>query len=257
MPRPPRPMPIHIQADDGALRRMGRQQLAEMAAAANDVRLCQRVLDATGDNLVGEVLGNVQNVAAWEHHPPGDAFDAVTYSQFYYHCHPPDERPFPEHGHFHLFLRPKGILPAIAPAPVADDVPPADDNDALSHLVAISMDDSGRATRLFTTNRWVTGETWYEAADVCRMLDRFALKAAQPRPVVARWLTAMVRLFGDEIARLLHARDSILAACAARDPGANVYENRALDVASFLNIDIAARCAAVDRALTARRAPRA
>jgi hypothetical protein len=253
MPRPARPIPIHIQADDGALRRMGRRQLVDLAAAANDVRLCQRVLDATGDNLVGEILGHARNVAAWEHHPPGDAFDAVTHSQFYYHCHPPDERPFPEHGHFHLFLRPKGMPPAIAPAPVADVVPPAGDNDALSHLVAISMDDSGRATRLFTTNRWVTGETWYKAADICRMLDRFAVKAAPPGPVVvARWLTAMVRLYGGDIARLLHARDSAIAACAAQDPGANVHENRALDVASFMNIDIAARCAAVDSALASQ-----
>jgi hypothetical protein len=115
------------------------------------------------------------------------------------------------------------------------------------------MDDSGLAARLFTTNRWVTGETWYKAGDVCRMLERFAVKAAQPRPVVARWLTAMVRLFGDEIARLLHARDSVIAACAARDPEGNVHENRALDVTSFMDIDIAARCAAVDRALTDQR----
>jgi hypothetical protein len=243
-------VPTRIQADDGALRRMDRRRLAKLAAAAEDVRLCQRVLDATGDNLVGEVLGHAQNVAAWEHHPPGDAFDAATHSQFYYHCHPPDERPFSEHGHFHLFLRPKGMPPGIAPAPAAGLAAPAGDNDALSHLVAISMDDSGRAARLFATNRWVTGETWYAAGDVCRMLDRFAVKAMPPGPVVvARWLTALVRLYGDEIARLLRARDAAVAACAAQDPGANVHENRALDVASFMDIDIAARCAAVDSTL--------
>ena len=242
-------VPTHIHADDGALRRMDRQRLAALAAAANDVRLCQRVLNATGDNLVGEALGRAQSVRPWDHHPPGDAFDAVTHSQFYYHCHPPEEREFPEHGHFHLFLRPKGMPSGIAPAPVADLSANAGGDDAVSHLVAISMDETGRAARLFTTNRWVTGETWYAAGDVCRMLGFFAVNASPPGPVVvARWLTAMVRLYGDEIARLLHARDAAVAACAAKDPAANVHENRALDVASFMDIDIAARCAAVDRA---------
>jgi hypothetical protein len=220
-----------------------------LASAADDVRLCLRVLDTTGDNIVHEILGPVPTVAAWEHHPPGDAFDSASHAQFYYHCHPVAERPFPEHGHFHLFLRPLGMPPGIAPAPLADHVPPTGDNDALSHLVAISMDNRGQAAWLFTTNRWVTGETWYKADDVCRMLDRFAVRPAPPYALISRWLTAMVRLFGGEIERLLRARDSVVAEWAAQDPAANVYENRGLDVTSFMEIDVAARSAAVDLAL--------
>ena len=248
MPSPP-PALARVEADNGALRHLGRPQLADLAAAADEIRLCLRVLDATGDDIVHEILGPAPQVAAWEHHPPGDAFDSASHAQFYYHCHPEAERPFPEHGHFHLFLRPLGMPPGIAPAPLAGLVPPAGDNDALSHLVAISMDHRGQAARLFTTNRWVTGETWYKAGDVCRMLDRFAVRPGPPYPLIARWLTAMARLFGGEIRRLLRARDSVVAEWAAREPTANVHENRALDVTSFMEIDVPARSAAVDRAL--------
>ncbi|MEE8172364.1 MAG: hypothetical protein V3T62_05480, partial [Alphaproteobacteria bacterium] len=39
-------------------------------------------------------------------------------------------------------------------------------DDALSHIIGISMDAKGMPIRLFTTNRWVTGEAWYKARDV-------------------------------------------------------------------------------------------
>ena len=35
------------------------------------------------------------------------------------------------------------------------------------------MDDYGYPVGLFAVNRWVTGESWYRAADVARLLDRF------------------------------------------------------------------------------------
>ncbi len=68
----------------------------------------------------------------------------------------------------------------IGPAPVPKAPPAPGDNDALSHIIAISMDKAGNATRLFTTNRWVTGETWYSAPDVIAMIDRFVIDVARP-----------------------------------------------------------------------------
>ena len=52
-------------------------------------------------------------------------------------------------------------------------------DDALTHVVAISMDSKGRPLRLFTTNRWVTGETWYRADDVCKVIGRFVIDHAR------------------------------------------------------------------------------
>jgi hypothetical protein len=54
----------------------------------------------------------------------------------------------------------------------------ADQHDLVCHLIAVSMDHSGWPSGLFTTNRWVTGETWYATHGVAAMLDGFDLKWA-------------------------------------------------------------------------------
>ena len=61
------------------------------------------------------------------------------------------------------------------------------------------------AAPLFTTNRWVTGETWYPAGDVAAMLDRFALGDGRPSPLLNRWVTAMLGLYRPQIAELVES----------------------------------------------------
>jgi hypothetical protein len=48
-----------------------------------------------------------------------------------------------EHGHFHTFLRPLGMPKGVRPAMVDDFKMLDDENDALCHLIAISMDKFG------------------------------------------------------------------------------------------------------------------
>jgi hypothetical protein len=85
------------------------------------------------------------------------------------------------------------------------------------------------------------------------MLDRFAISRATPSWPVNRWLGAMVRLFRPQIAALIEARDAAVAARAALHPDANVYEDRALEVTSAIDIDIERHVAAVRAARTAAR----
>ena len=144
---------------------LGRKRLERMATAGHEVRETVRALANTGDNPVSEMLHHQAPFAVWDHYPKGDVYDWKTHSQYYFHAHPPSESRFPEHGHFHTFLRPKGMPIGVKPAPVDGFAMPEDPNDALSHLVAISVDEDGQPLRLFTTNRWVTGEVWYNARD--------------------------------------------------------------------------------------------
>ena len=222
--------------------------LETMAAAGDEVADCVRVLAKTGDNLVGELLKSEDKFFEWDHYPKGDVYDPESHSQYYYHAHPASDRTG-EHGHFHTFLRPGGMPGGIEPAPLPDFVPPTDANDALSHLVALSMDKFGLPIKLFTTNRWVTGETWYGAADVVAMLDRFKIDLAQPSWPVNRWLTAMVRLFRPQIAALLHERDQALEAWRAARPKSNAYDDRGLEVTSQLAISVDDQIRAVRAAL--------
>lgn len=234
------------------LKDLDREEIAGMAAAADELVEVYRVLAKTGDNVVGELLRGVETFYEWDHYPPGDAFDAASHSQFYYHAHPAEQRFPAEHGHFHTFLRPPGMPKGIRPAPVSDAERSRDAEDALSHLVAISMDGRGLPIRLFTTNRWVTGEVWYRAEDVCRMLPRFAIDQARPSWVVNRWISAVVTLFRPQIEALVMARDEAVREWERRVLPPNVFEDRDLEVTSYADISVDAQVEAV-RALKGRR----
>jgi hypothetical protein len=239
------------------------------AAAAAIIRECRDELAARGSSVVREVLGTSATVDDWRHYPAGDGYDAVSHAQYFYHRHHADEAG--EHGHFHLFLRaegmPEGTLPlllpeaAIANLPTPPQAAPAKRGarDEVSHLIAIAVDRDGEPVRLFTTNRWVTGETWYRADDVIRMLDRFALDAAEPAHPVNAWLVAMVRLYQPEIAMLLRERDRTVMDPRRQRRRIDVFEDPRVEVTSSLAIDLESRLAAADRLgadhLSARRAP--
>lgn len=139
----------------------------------------------------------------------------------------------------------------VHPARLADFAIPANANNALTHFVAVSMDRSGRPFRLFTTNRWVTGEVWYAADDVIRMQDRFAVDGATPARTANAWITALLRLFQPQAAALLARRDAAVADWQAANPGVNAYEDRALEITSVSDIAVEDWIAAVDAARTA------
>ena len=227
-------------------------ELEGMLAAGEKVLESVRVLGNTGDNIVGELLHDIETFFEWNHYPEGDVFDPRSNSQYYYHAHPKDLRPG-EHGHFHTFLRPKGMPPGIAPAPLDDFEPLEGDNDALSHLIAISCDKQGGPIKLFTTNRWVTGEVWYSAEDVCRMVDYFVIDHVRPSWAVNVWLSNMLVLFRPQIRALIRGRDKAVEAWAAEHPTKNVYEDRELEVATECEISVPGQVAAVRNALKVKQ----
>lgn len=221
-----------------------REDLLAMQSAGHEAAECLRVLRKVNLNVVGEVLKGQGQFVRLTHYPQGDVYDRETHSQYYYHAHRDGE-----HGHFHFFLWAKGMPDGCVPvADAAGRDWPAGDK-ALSHLVALSMDKFGVPTGLFTTNRWVTAETWYPGADVVRMLPHFAVDHAWPSWPTNRWLTAMVRLFRPQITALVLARDTALAARRELHPDRDVFEDRDFEVLSETAINIDAQMKAVAQAL--------
>ena len=157
----------------------------------------------------------------------------------------PEERVAGEHGHFHTFVRPRQIDPALEPAPQSGNAA------AITHLVGISTDASGRLIRLFTTNRWVTGEVWYDAETVTGLLACFDITVAAPSPDLNRWVSAVVHMFRPQIADLIRARDAAVADFARAHPGDDVFEDRALQVTSQRDVDFLAQICAIEAALAA------
>ncbi len=238
---------------------MSSEALEAMVEAAREVQTCERVLAKTGDTVLTQLMNADDRPAIWRHYPAGDVYDPVYHAQYYYHLHPETERLNGEHGHFHTFLRPFGMPEGVRPTRIDGEPMPmvADDNEALSHLIAIATTRSGRATRLFTTNRWVTGETWYSAADVARMLDSFVMDVARPCWAANRWITALMRLFRPQILALLHARDHVVADRDTGRPEHAVLEDRGLEVVTEQAIDVTGQIRVVEQAWRRRRRRRA
>jgi hypothetical protein len=140
--------------------------------------------------------------------------------------------------------------PVDAPSPPATQPNQGDGNDKFSHIVAISVNEAGAPTRLFTTNRWVTGETWYAANDVAVMLDRFSIELARPSWPVNRWLCAVLRLYRPDILELLDERDAAIMSWRRRRRGkVHVFEDTRLEILSSLDIDPPDRLRRVERIL--------
>ena len=225
-------------------------RLADMSAAADEVIETLRVLGKGGLNTVGRMLEHQGEFVEERHYPFDDVFDRETASQYYYHAHRSDTG---EHGHFHTFLRAAAIPSSIEPAPYSGSEPPPSGEDAICHFIAISMDAMGLPVGLFTTNRWVTAESFYAAPDAITLLDRFKIDHANPCWATNRWLSAMVRLYRPQIEELLRERDLTITAWAKQHSDRDVFEDRELEVTSEIVIDLDAHIAAVDAALAARK----
>ncbi len=230
-------------------------EIAPMLAAAAVVAACRKALAAKGSDILDEVAAGEQPLADWQHYPAGEVYDQNSHAQYFYHAHPAVDRPAREHGHFHTFLRadgmPLGVTPLVLPeSAVADAVRPAPQaaplkhggRDEVSHLVAIALDHRGEPIRLFTTNRWVTGETWYRAEDVTRMLDRFTIGEVGQSVMLNRWIGAILVLFRPQILGLLRARDETVMAWRRRRR-TNVFEDTRLEITSSIEIDLGAQLA--------------
>lgn len=237
------------------LRHQDTARLEEMAEAGRVVLDSYRLLEKSNTNIVAEVLRDADPFFQWDHYPEGDVYDWERHAQYYYHAHPPEKRPpgwIDEHGHFHTFLRPKGMPEGIAPAELPGATQAKGDNEALCHLIAIAMDRNGYPARLFTVNRWVTGETWYTAPDVIRMLDYFEIDQALPSLPVNRWITNFPRLYRPLVEDLVRERDKTIASHidrSGREAGA-VYNDASLEVTSFAEVTFDAHIGALNTALS-------
>jgi hypothetical protein len=231
-----------------ALRALPTERLDRMNAAADEILECYRVLKKGDANIVGEVLKGQGTFYEWDHYPEGDVYDNETHAQYYYHAHREEE-----HGHFHTFLRKKGMQDGVRPVSYSGETEwPTEEDEIICHLIAISMDSAGFPIALFTTNRWVTGENWYDKADVIDMLDGFIIDHSTPSWPANRWLTAMPVLFRPQIEQLIVARDDKISEWQEMKPDVDVFEDRDLEITSYLPIRVEDQIRAIKEVIEGR-----
>jgi len=211
-------------------------RLLKMFLAGREILEWNRVLEKSGSHVVNELLKGQGMLSSMDHYPRNDVYDKDTYAQYYYHAHRKGE-----HGHFHLFLRQGGMPQGVLPQFYDERNDTMSDRDTFSHLVAISMDDEGYPLKLFTTNRWVTGEDWYQSKDVCQMVDLFQIEHTHPSWVTNKWLSCMLRLFYPQISELILEREQALMANSQSLTLVDAMEDYNLDVLSELEISIDAQ----------------
>lgn len=230
---------------------LSNETLLGMQSAGEKINHCYHLLqkNETYGNVVREVLRDQGTFYELEHYPKGDVHDSDSHSQYFYHAHRGIDG---ENGHFHTFLRAKGMPEKFSPAPYNGKVEWPSGDDALSHLIAISMDPKGYPIGLFSTNRWVTGETWYHAEDVIKMLDSFNMDLLYPSWPVNIWITETIRLFRPQIEKLLLERDKAVDEWSKKHPEEDVFEDRNLEVTSDLLIDVDKQLAAIGEELKRR-----
>jgi hypothetical protein len=201
------------------------------------IQECYRVLKKANSNITWEILRQSAPFVQWDHYPKGDVFDSETQSQYYYHAHPAavPSNTRDENGHFHLFLRKKGIPEHLKPIKMQKKGrPKGSKEDDVCHLIGISMNKQGYPIELFTTNRWVTGETWYDADSVIELLDYFNIDHSYPSWPLNLWLSSIVRVYKKDIIALIKMRDETIQKWQEANLGINVYEDRGLEVTSSL-----------------------
>ena len=228
-----------------------RARLVALRRAARDLFAVLEQCTRDSRHPVSELLAaSPEGFTRWCYYPPNPVADASSGSAWFYHAHDPSEaREWDEHGHFHCFTSAKKLAKRAKPIALPPDPDP--EKERTVHLTALSIHASGVPKRLFTTNRWVTGECMYEARAVVPLVDRFAIRSDKRFRLTSRWLSALLRLFHPQIAWLLHERDRAIG--ERRASGANDFtEDQTVEAVSVIEIDVDAQLAALDRAWEAR-----
>lgn len=211
---------------------------AKMLSHAEQVLLAQQQMQTKkGKNILHHTLEKKRRHISMDHYPKGDRIDAHTGAQYFYHCHR-ENLESEEHGHFHCFMRYKHIPKRIKPTPLADLKEYLDN--PMTHIIAIAMDRYGQPIRLFTVNRWVTFEIWYDAMHVSTFLKRYkmTLEDSPYWQILDRWVAGMLQLFSPQIIWLHHKRDAVMKQHQLQRPDSNIYQDHGIEEISEISIDL-------------------
>lgn len=196
-------------------------------AATHLVRSMQE-LAGKGLQIVQAIIED-RPVIEWDHYPDDDVRDARNASQYFYHAHGGLQRPFEEHGHFHLFVHAEEIGLRRPHSKYASS--PA-------HLLAVSMDAQGLPAGFFFVNRWVTKGPWLSAKECTFGLQHFQVKGRHGRREINVFLRSLLSLYQQQIAALLLQREQVLQhLCSERDRR-SVFADREVEVLCYLPIKL-------------------
>ena len=224
---PPARIAAGLRALDGTRRRRARR-------AAGTLIDCLRTFVQVGQVPLAVAVGDSAAPQAWQHYQPAaaSALDGRPGKlHYYYHAHASPGAASVEHGHFHLFAQLGNDAAGVA---------------RYTHIVAIGVDARGMPCRLFTTNRWVTAETWLPANRVLALAEKIAAAPAAADDAMERWLRAQLGVFTPQIAKLLQHRDRRMSARQRSGCRPGLFEDRRMYVISQCPVSVENQLTAID-----------
>ncbi len=220
-----------------SLRALDQRQRTRARAAADSLLDCLRGFVDAGRVPLAAAVGEHTSPQTWRQYQSNQAGaldDRPGLLHYYYHAHTTPGSLAQEHGHFHLFAQLGADAQGI---------------NRYTHLVAIGVDARGLPLRLFTTNRWVTDETWLPADRLIALGEKIAQAQAPDDGPIERWLHAQLGVFAPQIAGLLRHRDRRMATRqrSGRRPG--LLEDRRMHVISECLVSVEQQLNTFDRAI--------
>lgn len=208
-----------------------------LAYATQVLQAQQEMSSKTGGNILHYTLKDSERHERMSHYPAGDRIDKKSGGQYFYHCHREDFETT-EHGHFHCFLRYKYIPKRIKPLMVSDWDRYIDN--PMTHLVAIGMSQQGMPIRLFSVNRWVTSEIWYDSVHTPYFIKHFQMNVNDQSywSILDKWVEGMLHLFLPQISWLNAQRDQIIQLHQQKNLEDNIFLNKELEELSSIQIDL-------------------
>lgn len=202
---------------------------------AEKVLIAQQQMQNLNHNILNFILKENNTYSQFIHYPKQDRIDHQTGAQYFYHCHREDKNS-EEHGHFHCFLRYQAIPKSIKPAKLIDWDKYI--NNPMTHIIAIAMNTYGQPIRLFTVNRWVSKEIWYEAKEMERIHKRFQMRLNDDNwKILDTWIEGLIQLFKPQIYWLWQTRDKQIQELKSHKTN-NIYEDNSLEELSSFNINL-------------------
>lgn len=196
-----------------------------------------QIMSNTGKSILYHTLQDNKRHEYMSHYPKGDRIDHQTGAQYFYHCHR-ENFESTEHGHFHCFLRYKHIPKHIKPTPLTDWDKHIDN--PMTHIVSIAMNNLGQPIRLFSVNRWISSEIWYDAKHASNFINRFKMTLTDDPywQILDQWVEAMLHLFAPQISWVYTERDAAIKAHQLKYPNVHAYDDEAFEELSSIDIDL-------------------
>ena len=185
-----------------------------LTTTANNLFSCIQEFANAATNPILQMLDGAQSIQPYQHYPEKPFSFANQTWKCFYHSHNFIDKNQHEHGHVHFFTLIHGQW---------------------SHVVALSLNDTGQPINWFSTNKWVTDGDWLSSNELQQQMQRLTFN--DNHPLLERWYTSLLLFYQPQIEDLIAQRDEYIASLSTADAD-DVFVDKTHYQLSVTNVDL-------------------